>query len=318
MTEAEAVVIAAEPLTGEVWLTEPVPTSAPLTPPGTDAATWSEYSTWYEVGSRGDATILAAYDFMQGVQLIEVAPDGSLTWVANPFPGNQDSPSDWLLDGVTKDTERCYESLAIPSEVPLVDGVVAAVSVSGYGPAAAVLPDSRAVSYITMGEMGGMALVRLHVDYPLADHTDPIASLPAFAGETFALKTPFGGWLQLEFNPLEGAEAVTGAAGLVDYFDVRCGEEPGFQTKISADATEAWNIIGALDSRDLAVATATNPFAAERYAAYVNHVALIGDTETMPVSYDEFIADAGLVALRADEGGWWVQLNAEYSPRDWC
>ncbi|NTV40161.1 MAG: hypothetical protein HGA51_09465, partial [Demequinaceae bacterium] len=144
MTEEEAVLVAGEPLTGEVWLAQPVPTSAPATNAGTDAATWAEASTWYEVGSRGDATILAAYDFMQGVQLIEVAPDGSLTWVANPFPGGNASPADWVLDGVTTDAEQCYETLAIPTEVPLVDGVVAPISSSGYGPATAVLPDPRA------------------------------------------------------------------------------------------------------------------------------------------------------------------------------
>lgn len=318
MTEAEADAIVAEPLTGEVWLDVPVPTAAPATPPGTDAATWSDSSTWYEVGTREDATILAAYDFMQGVQLIEVAPDGGLTWIANPFPGNQESPADWLLDGVTKDTERCYESLAIPSEVPLVDGVVASTSAEGYGPAAAVLPDSRAVSYIEMGAAGGTTLTRLHVDYPLADLTGPGVSLPSFTGMTFALLTPFGGWLQLEFNPLEGATDATGTSAPVDYFDTRCGEDPGFQAIVPDTADADWAVTGTLRGRDLAVATATNPFAAERYAAYVNHFALIGDTETVPATYEQFIADGGLVALRADDGGWWVQLNVEYTPRVWC
>lgn len=318
MTAAEADAVVAEPLTGEVWLAAPVPISAPATKPGTDAATWAESSTWYRVGSRGDATILAAYDFMQGVQLIEVAPDGALTWVADPFPGSQESPSDWQLDGVTKDTERCYETLALPSEVPLVDGVVAPISSSGYGPASAVLPDPRADSVAEYGTAGGMGLWLLTDDYPLTDHTDPSAALPLFAGKTFALQTPFGGWLQLEFNPLRGAEEVVGATRLVDYFDTRCGEDPWFQTMIPDSATDAWSVSGSLNGRDLAIATAANPYAAERYAAYVNHFALIGDTTSVPVSYEQFIADAGLVALRADDGGWWVQLNAEFSPRAWC
>jgi hypothetical protein len=320
MTEAEADVVVAKPLTGEVWLPQPVPTSAPATKAGTDAATWAEASTWYKVGSRGDATILAAYGFMQGVQLIEAGKDGSLTWVANPFPGGNASPADWVLDGVTTNTEQCYETLALPSDVPLVDGVVAPISPSGNGPATAVLPDTRADSINVMGRVGGMDLLRLNDDYPLGDRTDASASLPPFQGMTFALQTPFGGFLQLEFNPLKGAEDVTGASALVDYFDTRCGEDPGFQARIdaAAPATDAWSVIGTLNGRDVAVATSKNPFAAERYAAYVHHFALIGDTSTVPVTYDQFLAAPGLVALRADDGAWWVQLNKEFTPRAWC
>ena len=320
MSAAEADAVVAEPLTGEVWLAEPVPTSPPATKEGTDAATWADASTWYKVGSRGDATILAAYSFMQGVQLIEVAPDGALTWIANPFPGDQQSPADLVLDGVTKNTEQCYETLALPSEVALIDGVVAPIAASSYGPAAAVLPDTRADSVSEVAKVGDMKLVRLTDEYPLGDHTDPSASLPSFLGMAFALQTPFGGFLQLEFNPLKGAEDVTGASALVDYYDTRCGEDPGFQARIdgNAPATDAWSVIGTLNGRDLAVATSANPFAAERYAAYVNHFALIGDTTTVPVTYDQFLAAPGLVALRADDGGWWVQLNTEFTPRAWC
>lgn len=318
MTEAEADAVVAEPLTGEAWLAEPVPTSAPATIAGTDAATWAEASTWYEVGSRADVKILAAYDFMQGVQLIEVAPDGSLTWVANPFPGNQESPSDWQLDGVTKNTEQCYETLAIPSEVPLVDGVVAATSVVGYGPASAVLPDPRADSFTEVGTAGGMPLALLNNGYPLDNLAGTGSSLPPFEGATYALKTPFGGWLQLEFNPLEGATEVTGAASLVDYFDTRCGEDPGFQAHVYDDTRGDWTVVGTLGGRDVAVATAANPYAIERYAAYVDHFAVIGDTETAPMDFATFLALPGVVALRADEGGWWVQINGEASPRVWC
>jgi hypothetical protein len=135
---------------------------------------------------------------------------------------------------------------------------------------------------------------------------------------TFALQTPFGGFLKLEFDPLEGATNATGTWAPIDYYDTRCGEDPGFQARIDANANDAWRVVGSLRGRDVAVPTAANPFAAERYAAYVNHFALIGDTATVPRSYDQFLADEGIIALRSDDGGWWVELNPQYSPRAWC
>ncbi len=82
---------------------------------------------WHEVGSRDGATILAAYAFMGGVGLFEESADGSLTWIASPFPTDSEQARDFLLDGAVKNTTQCYETLAIPSSVPLVDGAIGKV-----------------------------------------------------------------------------------------------------------------------------------------------------------------------------------------------
>lgn len=313
MTADEAAVVAGEPLTGEAWLPTPVATSAPAAA-ATAVGTWDEGTQWFTVGARGAATILAAYTFMEGVQLVEQAADGSLTWIANPFPADSGGPSEWTIDGVAKDAVQCYESLALPTAVPLVDGAVATVS---WAPGA-VLPTSTAATETAVGPLAGATLYRVSNPYPLANLLGPGETLPTFEGVTYAIKTPFGGWLQLEFNPLEGAPALTGAGYLTDYFDVRCADSPGYQALVPQTADADWQVVGTLNGRDVAVATASNPFAIERYAAYVKHFELIGDTETVPVDFATFLATPGVVGLRADDGGWWVQINAETTPRAWC
>lgn len=313
MTADEAAVVAGEPLTGESWLPAPVAMSAP-TAAASALGTWDEWTEWFTVGSRGTSTILAAYGFMQGVQLVEQAPGGGLTWIANPFPADTDGPSTWTIAGVTADAVQCYESLAIPTSIPLADGVVATVSSA----TSAVLSTSTAATETVAGLLGVTQLYRISNPYPLADLVGPGETLPTFTGVTYALKTPFGGWLQLEFNPLSGATALTGAPMLVDYFDARCGDGPGFQALVPATTAADWTVVGKLNGRDVAVATASNPFAIERFAAYVNHFALIGDTDTVPVDFATFLAESGVVGLRADAGGWWAQINTDLSPRAWC
>ncbi len=198
--------------------------------------------------------------------------------------------------------------------MPLADGAVATVSSATN----AVLPTSTADAEEPVGPMGGAQLYRLADSYPIQGLVSAGHTLPPFKGVTYALKTRFGGWLQLGFNPLDGATAVTGASSLTDYFDVQCGDSPQFQSLIPASTAADWKVVGTLGGRDVAVATASNPFAKERYDAYVTHFALIGDTTTVPVNFASFIAAPGLVALRADEGGWWAQINRDLSPRAAC
>ncbi len=313
MTAGEAAIVAGEPLTGESWLPSPVPMGAPAAA-APAIGTWSDSTEWFTVGSRGGAKILAAYDFMQGVQLVEQATDGALTWIANPLPADADGPTTWTIDGVPEDAVQCYESLAVPTAVPLVDGVVGVVASATSN----VLPASTAATETVVGPIGGTQLYRISNPYPLANLVGPGTTLPSFTGVTYALKMPFGGWLQLDFNPLAGATALTGAATLTDYFDTRCGDSPGYQALVSATSPADWLVAGKLNGRDVAVATASNPFAIERYAAYVNHFALIGDTDTVPVDFATYLATPGVVGLRADEGGWWAQINGDVSPRAWC
>jgi hypothetical protein len=310
MTVTEATAVAGQPLTGESWHANPVAIGAPAAA----GTTWDQYAQWFEVGAHDGKTILAVYDFMQGVTLIEEAADGSLTWIANPFPADTAGPAQWNVNGMAKDAVQCYESLAVPTSVALPDGAVATVSSATN----AVLPTSTADSEESVGHVGGAQLFRLVDSYPIPGLVSAGHTLPPFKGVAYALKTPFGGWLQLEFNPLEGATAMTGATSLADYFDTRCGDDPRYQSLIPATAAADWQVVGALSGRDVAIATASNPFATERYDAYVNHFAQIGDNQTVPVDFATFLAAPGLVALRADEGGWWVQINTDVSPRAWC
>ena len=313
MTQEEASLVAGQPLTGETWRSTPVPVGAPAAA----GATWDEYAKWFDVGARDGKTILAVYESMQGVSLLEEASDGSLTWIANPFPADTAGPAQWSLDGIPEDAAQCYESLAIPTSLTLTDGAVATVSPVSTA-TSRVLPTSTADSEESVGPRGGAQLFRLIDAYPIPNLVSAGHSLPPFKGVTYALKTPFGGWLQLEFNPLDGAPAVPGAASLADYFDGMCADNPVYQALIPVTAAADWKVVSKLGGRDVAVATASNPYAIERYDAYVNHFALLGDTTTVPVDFATFLAKPGLVALRADEGGWWVQINRDVSPRAWC
>ncbi len=135
----------------------------------------------------------------------------------------------------------------------------------------------------------------------------------------FRLKTPFGGWLVLAWAPPTACGVTPGEAWqYVDYLDESCGDNPGFQALVPAAAESDWRVVGTVNGRDIAFPTKTNPYAKERYAAYV---VIKGGTslasDPMP-DFDDFLAAPGLVALRADEGGWWVQLDSELSPRAWC
>ncbi len=312
MTSAEAKLVAGDPLTGESWLPTPKSIGAPAA--SVAVTTWSDSAEWFEVGARNGSTILAMYDFMQGVQLVEQAEDGNLTWIANPFPADAAGPAAWTLDGITENAEQCYESLAVPTAIPLADGVVATVTSATN----AVLPTSTANKETVVETLGGAQLYRLSDPYPLPDLVDPGAYLPNFSGVTYAMKMAFGGWLQLAFNPLSGAETVTGTPGLTDYFDNQCGDSPVYQSLVPPGSATDWTVVGKLDGRDVAIATASNLFAIERYGAYAHHFVLIGDTESVAVDFQTFLAAPGVVALRADEGGWWAQINSDMTPRAWC
>lgn len=303
MSVERARAVAAEPLTGETWLAAPVAIATPT--PFMDT---SDYDEWYEVGTRDGADILAGYGWPGSLVLVERAADGSLTLIDAPVPGDGARES-WVPDGVATDADQCYESLSLPATIDLVDGVQVASATVLSNVVSAPFGDETAA----LADLGGGELYRVNTSYDssLIAESGIQFELPAV---TFAMALPFGGWADIYFNPLAGVEAVV-PGSWVDYPDYACAGVPVYQVHVSDGAPGDWTVVGTLRGRDVAVPTADNPYAQERYAAYKAIKLSWGET---PVSFDDYLAAPGLVALAADEGGWWLGITTELSPRAWC
>lgn len=301
--------MAAKPTTGETWLANPIAIEAPAA--AAASGNWDEYSEWFEVGARADTRIVAVYSFMSGVTLFEEDADGSLTWIANPFPADPAGLHEGDIVGVAKDAERCYESLALPTVVPLVDGAEGHLEHLTWQ----TKPWSDGDAEQRVRALGASALYRV-VGSSLTP--DDFAAVPPMTLVSYRIKTPFSGWIYPGFAPLAGLSGMTNAASLSDYFDGGCGDTPGFEALVPQTSDADWTVVGTSGGRDVAIPTASNPYAIERYDAYVQMISYSGASLDAAMSFEEYLALPGLVALRADEGGWWVGLNTEVSPRMWC
>lgn len=128
----------------------------------------------------------------------------------------------------------------------------------------------------------------------------------------FEIRLPFGWYQQVPFNPFEGADAEW-RAGIIDYYDCSCGAWTGPAMHASGASEGDWKVINRLRGRDLALATPGNPYAVERWDA------LLASGNHSPTPDDELhLQDAGIAGLRADDGGWWIGINPEFTPRAWC
>jgi len=298
MDDATARQVANSPTTGETWL--PAPERIPV-----PAGNATESESWWQLGARGDVEILAMEWGLAELVVAEREPDGTLTWIGKPTPTSAGLAEVPARAGMTVNNEQCYESLALPSTLQLPDGHVVTTPSVFAAPTEDPLLDGDAS---IEDAWGGMSLLRLADNLPQDYDAN---ALPEPAREVdFAILTPFGTYQQVPFDPFDGDDALS--LSVVDYYDLACGSWTGSAVWGGATTDADWTVVGQLGGRDVAVATASNPYAQERYAAYAE------TSGTTAVSYQEYIAQRGLVGVQADGGGWWLGINPGLSARNWC
>lgn len=297
----EATEIAAASRTGEVWSTSPVRVDAPA---------GDQERPWFLLGSRGDVDIVATPSADESLAIAERASDGSLTWIDYPTPTSGGAWTGPELDGVGHDTERCYESLALPSSVSTTFGFDVPLPSPLSSPQPGLQFDGT-VSEI--GRFGPSTVLEVSQTGPFGTEAEPLPVETQLVHLEVAL--PFGWYQQVELDPFADADTVTGFE-VVDYFDYGCGSWRGQALRSAPVTDENWSPYGSIDGRELFAATPANPYALERYQAYLDDLSAAGLSQ--PADYDAFIANGAVVAVRSDNDQWWVGLNRAFAPRPWC
>ncbi len=134
------------PTTGEKWLATPKKLAKQgfYSDPDSGTAEYTDQTTgqtfesaypeidYYEIGSRGDKTIILAYSEDRGFggigsnELFEKSADGKVALIAQPThdaPGGaQDPDASYYNTNITIDKTTRYDSLSLPSNITLSDG----------------------------------------------------------------------------------------------------------------------------------------------------------------------------------------------------
>jgi|GEM_PF-1414245 len=315
ITSEGAALVAASPSTGESWLDMPVAIDTPAA-----AGESGSYSAWVQLGTRGGNDIVAGFEGVVGTELYELSPDGTLTWIQNPQPGFSDPRASDPYSVAAHNAEQCYESLALPTSITLADDTQVEVAsrfwwgrdVGGIDPSEGTVVDTWGRSRVIRMDSSDAASFAPGL-YEAGYSTGPVSAV------SYWLITALGTQAQIDFDALAGADAIVPGVTFTDFFDLSCETTLGEEIRLTATQDSDWNVAGSVKGREFAVATATSPFAQERYQAYADHA----DTQVQyggdaPMSFDEWLALPGLVGMRSDEGGWWAQINQDVSPRYWC
>lgn len=301
MDAATAAEVAANPSTGETWLGEPEPINSPDGGP----------SDWYLFGHREDNEILALRSGPSSYLLAERSPQGDLEWIPNPTPGSTlDNPdlANGEPYGYPINSAQCYESLAVPTTIELADGVEGTLPNAFDDSAGAWIVGGTTHVLATYGS--NQIVVVTGQAMKLTDAQQP----DRYTAVEYSVHNAAGVAGHIAFNPLADTSQLLSGT-ITDFFDLNCESYSGPAVRGDDVSDSDWDIIGTARGRDVAVATPSNPYAQNRYAAYALLHSQWGD----PVApYEQFIADHGVVGVRADEGGWWLGINREYSERNWC
>jgi hypothetical protein len=341
MTDAEALLRITEPQTGEKWFGTAAPIPAPTWPPGKEFN--NEGGQWFELGTRGDATIVGVSTFAGIDQFFERGPDGSYTWIVAPSPreAGRTVAAPEKNDPFTYDGHTYYDSLALPTSLPLPSGdILDATFDDTYG-----VPDvherdwfdHRGETRSTAGEFGGFKIVRYESPAPFvwSEHYDVTAPTGlSYVNWYYLLHTPWGTEVALGYTPFGTLDDVKWSQSyptrapsatpgrpstLVDLNDSECGGvwAHDHATVVQGLRDTDWVVAGAsAQGRKVYLPTAGNRLLAAMYQTYAAHASMAG---TKPLSQDEFVLNRALVAYKTPStGSWVVYLNAELSARTGC
>lgn len=307
------------PTTGEKWYKEPksLPSQAFV------GASYVESVQYYEVGTRGKNTIILGdlnYGIGGSVELFEKSPDGQVRHIAQPsstanYTTQQIDPTTepLFVKSVAEDTSIHYDSLSIPSSVPIDNKeVVTQISYPDLGQRLATLP-TDGVETKTVKTYGQSKVVRTERKY----------SDTGLTSIGYAIQLPIGTQVRVVYDPIPtkltgykwdngtssdetiyGIVRGCGASGSVSRADTVSAD-----TFVSAGRSSDGQTVYGFKNDDATLVT-------KAYDEYVDFYK--DDTTTTVVSKQEFIKQHGIFAYKSKQGEWLIYTTDTFSPAYGC
>jgi hypothetical protein len=334
MSDIEARERIESPQTGEVWLPSPIAIATPPWAAGDEYLDQEGWTMWFELGSRGDRTIVA-FQAITVNGFFERDMAGNYEWIAYPSP--QDDPTQAPLfedfSAIPKNTTVYYDSLALPSQILLPTGEPLSIPLGDYGSAQTPgmgeieLPSGDVVMSIGDYQVTRVVVPQNWIWSGPYSVTEP-AGL-SYSDLNYVLTTPYGMFIPLEYNALGSLADVswtipdTVAADaemvrLADLMDVGCGEhDSDHNTIVTGTAASDWVVAGtSARGETVYIPAADNPLVEPMYGAYAQAQVQF---DNLAVSQPDFLNAPGLIAYRTPvSGDLIVYLNGAYSGRAWC
>ena len=333
MSDAEALARIANPATGETWFPTPKAIAAPSWAKG-DSYLGGPSIHWYELGTRGDHTIVCFVDD-NAQEIFERAPDGTWQWIGapsarEPSVGGTDvtfnSPSVPLNDVVY------YDSMTLPAEFTLPTGEVLEVNPNDRGGLAN--PGYTVVNQptgTTVDSLGGYSIIRYTVPvtfvwseyYGVPDPPDV-----SYQDMYYMLHTPYGMYIPLYYRPVASLSDVAWTVPtsfttdeysyIADLNDIACGAwERDHNTIVTGIPASEWSVGGTTPlGANVYVPTPDNRLVQPLYAAYVASKDAAGQPHD---SLAQFLSAPAFFGYQVPGSSTWlVYLNGTYSGRAWC
>ncbi|WNM25032.1 hypothetical protein [Demequina capsici] len=303
--------------TGESWLTDPVQLDTPSW--AADDAFWNtgvDELAWFRVGTRDGNDIL---QHGIGGETVEVAADGTPTWIPFPFPWQATTVVSWAPE-IASDPDVYYDSLAAPATADL-DGL----QVSLRGPWLPLLGSWQSEQVATVD---AWTVDRFTQDPYVSWGTDPGWSTYAQMLENVAYGrgTATGGWYDAPptrpaWEDIAWADGYGTTAGqFVDLFDVACGPYtmPTWNILLTDPVQSDWVQAGTVDGSPVYAMATTSTLAELMYGYYSEDPnGMVPDAQAL--SLVDYARSPAVLAMPAGDGsGWWLLLDQSLSLRAWC
>lgn len=313
------------PTTGETWYAEPkaLPLQGYFT---TSASTeTAEYTSYYEVGKRGDNTIILVKTIDGGEynQLFEKAPDGKVTAILHP---NANAKNDADVDkslsagfapSIVVDLTRHYDSLSIPSQIDIGNSEV--VTSDGYqGIGSTIQSTVPDVTTKIVKTLGAGSLVK-------TEHTYADTHLTAIG---YKIRTPLGTENSMTYAPIgtkfSAITWTTGAQVTGDFGEIVRGCGAGVSVSRGDSVVDTDFVkVGTAASGQVVYQFATNNATVVQkawqetkdfYGSWTD-----ADSKAKAnISIDDFIANHGIFAQKDVNNGWLIYTNNAYAPMGGC
>lgn len=324
------------PKTGEKWLAAPKKISDPLGYVYEDESEGLNQVTYYEVGSRGDSTIILAdipgTASTTGV-LFERAKDGTVSYIAHPI-GNGDYTKDsygnviddnWpqLAKKVKRDTATHYDSLTAPAKLAFGSNQFVNVELNyptiGTPITTSVADGTKETTAKTYGQSKLQKVERQYVDTKLT-------------AINYVLDLPSGTGKDVTYKPItEDLSAYTWDNGVaVGKSDTKTGYSSEIGGVVRGCGAVGNAVTRVDDAKDTDfVAAGKTPAGQTVYAfkdsnnhvvqaVYKDYKTAMDEGNTPTITLDLFVKNHGIVAFKDSDGTWLVYSRDQFALLGGC
>jgi len=336
MTDAEALERIAEPQTGENWFGMPKSIQMPAWA-ADDEFLSGEGVFWYELGTRGDTTIIGLAPSGDIEVVFERGPDGTYRQIDYPSPRQSAATAEYPVrnHGVAHDKDTYYDSFALPAQLALPSGDPLTPVLSdgeryiyGFIPRDDAFDQNHTRSSSGV-QFGGFEIVRDDESMTFIWDDAYGIALPAglsIVNWSYLLRTPWGTEMLLDYDPLgpiedvawDPASSVTNPdPDAQDFADLNesacCGALIGNDSVVRGLTDSDWVAAGrGKGGRRVYIATTRNPLLATMYRLYTDNFDDRSATAPGggPLTREEWRLSPGLIAYKTPlSGSWVVYLN---------